>query len=54
MHEIERMTLKQAIELVKWDTVHLLPLRWNNWVPPLLAAPRSPRLKRPAQIGSTA
>jgi integrase len=54
MHEIERMTIKQAIELVKWDTANLVPLRWNSWVPPSPATPRSPRSKRPAQIGLTA
>ncbi|MCA3605113.1 MAG: tyrosine-type recombinase/integrase [Methylobacterium sp.] len=53
MHEIERMTIKQALELVKWDTVHLVPLRWNNWIPPSPATLRSPRSKRPAQIKPT-
>ncbi len=47
-HEGERMTIKQALQLVKWDTVHLVPPRWNNWTPPSPATFRSPRSKRPA------
>jgi integrase len=50
MHDIERLTLKQAIELVSWDTANLQPLRWNNWMPPSIAKQRRSRLKQPAPI----
>ncbi|PPD15319.1 MAG: hypothetical protein CTY25_07160 [Methylobacterium sp.] len=50
MHNIAMPTLKEAIELVTWDTSHLMPLRWHLWEPPSPAAPRGPRQKRPAAI----